>query len=88
MGPGNGAHAVGCRLIIEKNATAAIDLQIYEARSQESPGRETRSRPIWRDLVPGPQAGDAPIPDQYRGARMPTVTVKYAVGQNGMIAGS
>jgi hypothetical protein len=28
---GNGAHTVGRGLIIEENAAAAIDLQIYEA---------------------------------------------------------
>ena len=40
--PGDGAHAVGCRLIVEQNAAAAIDLQIDEAGGEEDAGREAR----------------------------------------------
>ena len=53
--PGNGAHAVGGRLIVEENAAAAIDLQIDEARGQESAGRKARLRPIGGNLAPRSQ---------------------------------
>src|SRR5262249_16887061 len=38
----DGAHAIGCRLIIEQHTAATVDLQIDKPRSQESPGRNTR----------------------------------------------
>ncbi len=82
--PGNGAHAVRRRLIVEENAAAAIDLQIDEARGQEGAGREARLRPIGRNLAPGPKPNDAAVPDQHRGFGMPAVTVKNPVRQDGM----
>ena len=85
--PGNGAHAVGRRLIVEENAAAAVDLQIDEAGSQESAGRETRLRPIGGNSPQGANANDAPVPDQHRGFGMPAVTVKNAVRQDGMPVG-
>ena len=85
--PGNGAHAVGRRLIVEENAAAAIDLQIYEAGGQEGAGREARLRPIGGNLAPGPKSNDAPVPDQHRGFGMPAVTVKNTVCQDGMPVG-
>ena len=85
--PGNGAHAVGRRLIVEENAATAIDLQIDEAWSQEGAGRKARLRPIGRNLAPGPKPDDAAVPDQHRGFGMPAVTVKNAVRQDGMPVG-
>ena len=38
--PGDGAHAVGRRLVVEENAPAAVDLQIDEARGEERAGRK------------------------------------------------
>ena len=82
--PGNSAHAFDRRLIVEENAATAVDLQIYEAWSQEGAGRKARLRPIGRDLTPGPKPDDAAVPDQHRGFDMPTVAVKNAVRQDGM----
>ena len=84
---GNGAHAVGGRLIVEQNAAAAIDLQIDEARGQEGAGRKPRLRPIGGNLAPGPKSDDAPVPDQHRGFGMPAMAVKNAVRQDGMPVG-
>ena len=82
--PGNGAHAVGRRLIVEENAAAAVDLQIDEARGQEGAGRQPRLRPVGRNLAPGPKSDDAAVPNQHRGFGMPAVTVKNTVRQDGM----
>ena len=87
MRPGDGAHAVGRRLIVEENAAAAIDLQIDEARGQEGAGRQARLRPIGGNLAPGPEPDDAAVPNQHRGFGMPAVTVKNTVRQDGMPVG-
>ena len=60
--PGDGAHALGRRLIVEENAASAVDLQIDEARGQEGAGRQARLRPIGGNLGPGPEPNDAPVP--------------------------
>src|SRR5690349_425210 len=52
--PGDGAHAVGGRLIVQKDTTATVDLQIDEAGSKESSGGQTRLRPIGGNIGPGP----------------------------------
>jgi hypothetical protein len=85
--PGNGAHAVGRRLIVEEDAAAPIDLQIYEAGGKEGAGREPRLRPIEGNLAPGPKSNNATVPHQHRGFGTPAVTVKNAVRQDGMPVG-
>jgi hypothetical protein len=74
-------------LIVEENATAAIDLEIYEAGGQEGTGGEACLRPIGGNLAPAPKSNDAPVPDQNRGFVMPVVTVKNTVRQDGMPVG-
>jgi hypothetical protein len=74
-------------LIVEENAAASIDLQIYEAGRQKGAGREARLRPTGGNLAPGPKSNDAPVPDQQRGIGMPAVTVKNTVRQDGMPIG-
>jgi hypothetical protein len=77
----NGAHTVGCRLIIKKDAAAPIGLQINEAGGEEATGREPRLRPIRGNIAPGPKPNNATAPNQHRGSNMPGVTVKNTVGE-------
>jgi len=74
-------------LIVEEDAAAPIDLQIYEAGGKEDAGREPRLRPIGRNLAPGPKPNYATVPDQHRGFGTPALTVKNAVRQDGMPVG-
>ena len=71
----------------KENAAPAIDLQIYEARSQEGTGRQARMRPIGGNLAPGPKSNNAAVPNQHGGFGMPAVTVKNSVRQDGMSVG-
>jgi hypothetical protein len=87
MRPGNGAHALSRRLIIEENAAASINLQIDEAGGQNDPGREPLLRPIGGNLAQSANSNDAAITDQHRGFGTPPATVKNAVGQDGMPVG-
>jgi hypothetical protein len=84
---GNGAHALGGRLIVEENAAAAIDLQVNEARGKERAGWQARLRPIGGNLAPGPNSNHTPVPDRHRSFDMPVATVKNAVCQEGMPSG-
>jgi hypothetical protein len=74
-------------LIVEENAAAAIDLQIYEARSDKSAGWEPHTRPVGGNFARGPNSDDAPVPDQNRSFCMPAVTVKNPICQDGMSVG-
>ena len=85
--PGNGAHALGGRLIVEQNAATAIDLQIDETRSHKSAGWKLRLRPIGGNFARGSKSDDATVPDQNRGFCMPAVTVKNSIRQDGMPVG-
>jgi hypothetical protein len=85
--PRNDAHAVGRRLIVEKNAAAAVDLKIDEAGRQEDAGRETHLRPVSGNLAPGSKRSNAAVPDQYCSFGMPAVTVENTVSQYGVTGG-
>jgi hypothetical protein len=74
-------------LIVEEDAPASIDLQIYEAGGQEGAGREPGLRPIEGKLAPGPKSNNTPVPDQYRSFGMPPMTVKNPVRQDGVPVG-
>ena len=76
---GNRTHAFRRRLIVEKHSAAAVDLQIDKARSKEIACRETPLRPVFGDIRPGSNAGNAPVPDHHRGAGMPAMAVKNTV---------
>ena len=67
--PGDGAHALGRRPIVEQDAAAAVDLQIDEPGSQRRAGRKACLRPIGRELRPRRKPDDAAVPDQHRGCR-------------------
>jgi hypothetical protein len=71
-------------LIIEENAAAAVDLQIYEAGGKEGTCREARLRPIGGRFVPRVEFNNSTIPDQQRGIGTPAVAIKNPVRQNDM----
>ena len=50
--PGNRAHAVGRRLIVEQDAATAIHLQVYEAGRHENARGNARLRPIRMESRP------------------------------------
>jgi hypothetical protein len=77
----NGAHTVGCRLIIKKDAVAPISLQIDEAWGEEGAGRKPRLAPIGWNIAPRSKPDNATAPNQHRGSNMPGVTVKNTVGE-------
>ena len=85
--PGNSAHAVGRRLVVQENAATPVDLQIDEAGSQEGACRKTCLWPTGRNVAPPCQPNDAPLPDEHRGFDMPAVTVKNPIRQDGMPLG-
>ena len=86
--PGDFAHAVRGRPIVEEHAAPAIDLQIDEARGQDRAGRQARPRPIVGNLAGGPDPVDAAVPNQHRGVGMPAVAVENTVRQDGMTVGN
>jgi hypothetical protein len=81
---GNGTHSVDARFIVEENAAAAINLQIYEAGDQESTGGEPCPRPIAGNFAPWLNSNDAPVSNQHRGFGMPAATVKNTIRQDRM----
>ena len=85
--PGNGAHAVGCRLIVKEYATAAIDLEIYEAGGQEGAGGEACLRPIGGNLAPGPKSNDRARPGPGPRLRHASRDRQKPVRQDGMPVG-
>jgi hypothetical protein len=84
---GNGTHAVSRRLIVEKDSTAAVDLQIDEPRREQNAGGKTRLRAIRRNLAPRRNSDDALVSNQDRRVAMPDVAVKDAVGEDSMPMG-
>jgi hypothetical protein len=84
---GNGAHAVGGRLIVQQDAATPVDLQVDEAWGQKGASRNALLRPSGRDIGRRPQADDPAVPDQHRGFDMPAVTVENPIRQDGMRLG-
>jgi hypothetical protein len=74
-------------LIIQKDATAPIGLQINKAGGEEGTGREPRLRPIRGNIAPWPKSNNATAANQHRGSNMPGVTVKNTVGEERMPVG-
>ena len=81
----NGAHAVGCRLIIKQNAIPAIDLKINESRRDKSLRRQLRLWPVDGDFSPRRKTDHAPVSNQKRCVPVPRPTIKNAVCQNGLV---
>src|SRR5262245_53864250 len=83
--PGNRAHAVFGRPIIEQNAAAAVHLQVYKASRQQNACRNTRLPPIGWNLAGRSDTGDAAAPDHHGSATMPAATVKNTVRNDGAL---
>src|SRR5262245_41772063 len=81
--PGNRAHAVGGRLVIEQNAAAAVHLQVYKAGRHENACSNTRLLPIGWNLAGWSETGDAAALDHHGSAAMPAATVKNMVRNDG-----
>ncbi len=81
--PGNRAHAISRRLIIEQNAPTAIHLQIYEPGCHEHACRNPRLVPTGWNLARRNEAGDAAVLHHHGGATMPGAAVKNTVRNDG-----
>jgi hypothetical protein len=84
MRPRNGSHAVGRRLVVKENPAATIDLQIDKTGCQEDTRLKAHLRTTGRNLGPRPEPSDAAVFNEQRSLDMPVVTVKNAIGQNGV----
>jgi hypothetical protein len=87
VSPSDCPHAVHRGLIVEQDAAAAIDLQIYEPGCQKYTGRQTGLRAVRANLGRCADSNNEPVPDKHRGPVMPAVAVKNAVCQHRMCAG-
>jgi hypothetical protein len=81
---GDGAHAVGGRLIVQQDAATAIDLQVDKAGGQKGAAGNTHLRPSGGDFTHRCQSDDPAVPDQHRGVGMPAKTVKHPIRQDGL----
>jgi hypothetical protein len=81
--PGNGAHAVGRRLIVEQDAAATVHLQVYEAGRHENARGNARLCPPGWNLVRRREAGDAAALDHHGSTAMPAAAVKNTVRNDG-----
>src|SRR5262249_40679324 len=81
----NRAHAIRSRLIVQKNATAPVDLQVDKTGSKKGRPREPCLRPILGHLGPGPNSRDPSVPNHNRGLGMPAMAVKDTLRQNGVL---
>src|SRR4029079_6610054 len=77
------AHPVGGRLIVEKDAAAAIHLQIYEPGCHEHAWRNPRLVPTGWNLTRRSEAGDAAILHHHGGGAMPGAAVKNTIRNDG-----
>ena len=84
----NRAHAVRRRLIVQKNAAAAIDLQIDKAGGKKSGLRKPCLRPILGHLIRGPNSRNPPAPNQNRGPGMPAMAIKNTLREDGVLFGT
>jgi hypothetical protein len=82
MGSSNGAHRVRRRRIIEKNAAAAVDLQVDEARRKHRPGRHDFGRPVARAPIARRDVLNHPTLDQDDRIIVPAVAIENAVSRN------
>jgi hypothetical protein len=85
MGSSNGAHRVRRRLIIEKNAAAAVDLQVDEAGRKHRPGRHHFGWPVIRILITRRDAPNRPTIDQDDRIIVPSISIENTVGRNGQL---
>jgi hypothetical protein len=81
VSPSDCPHAVYRGLIVEQNAAAAIDLEIYEPGCQKDAGRQTDLGAIGANLGRCADSNNAAVPDDHCGPVAPAVAVKNAVSQ-------
>src|SRR6266852_1194800 len=82
MCAGDGAHRVRRWRIIEKNAAAAIDLQVDEARRKHRPGRHDFGWPVSRTLIARSDALNHPTIDQDDRIMVPSISIENTVSRN------
>ena len=82
MGSRNGAHRLERWLVIEKNAAAAIDLQVDEAGRKHCPGRHDFRRPVTRALTTRRDALNHPTIDQDDRIIVPSISIENTVSRN------
>src|ERR1700712_1192335 len=83
MGAGDGAHGLRRWPVIEKNATAAVDLQVNEAGRQQRPGRHHFDRPLPRALTTRRDALNHPAIDHEKRIIVPSLSIENTVSRNG-----
>ena len=79
---GDGTHRVRRWLIIEENATAAIDLQVDKPRHEHRSGRHNFSWQTSRTLIAGCDRLNDPTCDQNDRMIVPSVSIENAVRRN------
>src|SRR5215471_3043491 len=84
MRTGDRPHAFRRRIVVEQYAAAAIDLEVDEAGSQQSPIRQALPRPIVWNLAPRRQSANATILDQHRDIAVPATAVEDPLAKNRM----
>src|SRR6266478_8771945 len=82
MGSSNGAHGVRRRRIIEKNAAAAVDLQVDEAGRKHRSGRHSFGRPVTRALITRRDALNHPTIEQDDRIIVPSISIENTVSRN------
>ena len=76
MGSSNGAHRLPRWRIIEKNAAAAVDLQVDEARREHRPGRHNFGWPVTRALIMRRDSLNQLAIDQDDRIIMPSISIE------------
>src|SRR5258707_1423947 len=82
MSSSNGAHRVRRWLIIEKNAAAAVDLQVDEAGRKHRPGRHDFGWPVSHTLIARRDALNHPAIDQDDRIMVPSISIENTVSRN------
>src|SRR6476620_1537469 len=82
MCPGNGAHRLRRRLIIEKNAAATVDLQVDEAGRKHRPGWHDFGWPVRRTLITWRDGLNHAMIDQDDRIIVPSISIENTVSRN------
>jgi len=83
MGARDGAHRVRRRVVVQKNAAAAVDLQVDEARRQQRAGRHRFYGHFGINLAARGNALNQALTDQDGCIVVPSRSVEDSVGRNG-----
>ena len=85
MRRGDGANAVGRRLIVEQHVAAAVHLQVDEAGREPEAIRQVMRRHRRRQVGARHQRDDAGALDHDRGVALHDAAVKYVAGGDGVL---